>query len=417
MHPTLPAKLRRPDLVPIVAGAAIVLIGCFALPSTQAPVPLAGLVLLAAAGLLLEVELPQGGTISMGHAIVIAYAGRMSVEDFGVVVGLALLCVVLPELRRYGRLRGGLVVLVLASAAGFALIGRLAGNALLSVTPTDHRISVVAPVLFAGLAYLGVLSLMQMALPSVGGRPTGWRSAFSIYVSLLCAAALLALASQKATALGAVAVLPLLVLRFSFRRYFDARRTYLQTTQALSMIPEVAGLTPLGHGERTAVYAAALADWLDFSPERVDTVATVARLHHIGQIAHPDLPVRTYGPEPSERQLIGQASADILGETFLKEMADVVAAVQAADSGSLGEVEAIVRVASTLDDLVGEGAANLSEAVLSVLARHEVGIERTMAIQLAELCDSRPGLADEARQASAGVTSPDGGLGLVGTSR
>jgi hypothetical protein len=414
--PTL-VTVRRDYVAQILLSSVILAAGAFALPSSQSPVPLAGLVLLAAGGLLLEVELPEGGTISMGHPVVIAYAGRMSVQDFIVVVGLALLIVTLPELRRHGRLGGGLVMLVLTGAAGCALLGRLAGNALVRIAPTDHRISVVAPVLFAGFAYLGIVSLLQLRLSAVGGRRKGWRSAFSIYVSLLCAAALLALASQKATALGAVALLPLLVLRFSFRRYFDARRTYLQTTQALSMIPEVAGLTPLGHGERTAVYAAALAEWLDLSPERVDMVATVARVHHIGQIAHPDLPIRPYGPEAEERQLIAQASADILGETFLKEMAGVVAAVQAADSAALGEVEAIVRVASTLDDLVGEGPASLSEAVLSVLARHEHGIERTMAIQMAELCDSRPSLAQQAQQASAGVASSDMTLGLVGTGR
>ena len=353
----------------------------------------------------------------MGHAIVIAYAGLMSVQDFVVVVGLALLMVALPELRRHGRLGGGLVLLVLSSAAGLALLGRLAGIALVSLGRTDQQTAVVARVLLAGFAYLGAVSLLQLTLPTVGRRRRGWRSAFSIYLSLLCAGALLALASQKSTALGAVAVLPLVVMRFSFRRYFDARRTYLQTTQALSMIPEVAGLIPLGHGERTAVYATALAEWLDLSPERVEMVATVARVHHIGQIAHPDLPIRPYGPEIEERELIAQASADILGETFLKDMAGVVAAVQSADSETLGEVEAIVRVASTLDDLVGDGPASLSEAVLSVLARHEHGIERTMAIQLAELCDSRPSLAEQARQARLGVASPDSTLGLVGTGR
>ena len=410
-------QLRWPDVAFFAHTACVLLIGALSLPSSQAPLPLMGLVLLAVGALLLEVELPRGGTISMGHAVVIAYAGRMSVEDYVVVVGLALLVTAAPEVRRYGPYRGGHVMLFLTAASAFGLVGRVAGNTLVDSVSLGRHVSVVTPVLLAGIVYLVSLSVIQLVLPSVGGRPKGWRSAFSIYISLLCAAALLALASEKATALGAIAILPLLVMRFSFRRYFDARRTYLQTTQALSMIPEVAGLTPLGHGERTAVYATALAEWLNLSPERVDMVATVARLHHIGQIAHPDLPVRPYGPETDERQLIAQASADILGETFLKDIAGVVAAVQSAESDQLGEVEAIVRVSSTLDDLVGEGPASLSEAVLSVLARHEHGIERTMAIQLAELCDSRPTLVEQARQASAGVASSDDALGLVGSSR
>ena len=394
------------------------MVGSWLLPSTQAPFALAGLVAFAAAALLLEVELPRGGRVSMGHAVVIAFAGRMSPGDFGVVMGMTLLTLALPELRRYGRRQGTLVVLLFAAAASSAYMGRLAGNWILGHVALDGGLTIILKVILAGAAYLAALSVIQVLSPELGGRPVGWRSAYSIYLSLLCAAALLDLASQKATALGVVAVFPLLVLRLSFRRYFDARRTYLQTTQALCMIPEVAGLTPLGHGERTAAYATSLAEWLGLSPERVEMVATVARLHHIGQIAHPDLPQRPYGPEPDERRLIGTASADILSETFLKDMADVVAAVHGTADGPVGEIEAIVRVASTLDDLVGaDGTTTLSEAVLSVLARHENGLERTIAIRLAEMCDARPGLAEWARHAGASVASSEPGLGLVGSGR
>jgi hypothetical protein len=180
------------------------------------------------------------------------------------------------------------------------------------------------------------------------------------------------------------------------------------------MIPEVAGLTVLGHGERTAVYASALAESLGFPPDQVDVVATVARLHHIGQIAHPDLPPRPYGPDPAEKQSIGRSGAEILAGTgFLKDIAPLVAAVQGGDPGELNELEAVVRVASTLDDLVGLEASGVSDAIVGLLARHEQAIERTMALKLAELCDARPALAERACAAGAALTTPSGSLGLI----
>jgi hypothetical protein len=303
-------------------------------------------------------------------------------------------------------------VVVLVAAAGAGLLGRVAGNALVSTWPADHRTVVAAPVVLAGVAYIAVTLALQFLLPWVGGRPRGWRSAVNVYASLLCAAALLALASERSTALGAVTLVPLLILRFSFRRYSDARQTYLQTTQALAMIPEVAGLTPLGHGERTAVYAGALAEWLDFSPPQVDAVATLARLHHIGQIAYPDFPDRPYGPNDEERRLIGEAGSDILAGTgFLKDIAPLVAGVHSGAPADLTPVHALVRVASTLDDLVGADPAGLAEAVVGLLARHETGIERTVALKLAQLCDAHPDVAE--RAVAAGSPAAAAGAELV----
>jgi hypothetical protein len=213
-------------------------------------------------------------------------------------------------------------------------------------------------------------------------------------------------------------LVPLLVLRFSFHHYFDARRTYLQATQALALIPEVAGLTPLGHGERTAVYATALAESMLFSPEQVDLVATVARLHHIGQIAHPNLPEHAFGPYPEERRLIGDSSGEILSETgFLEHVAPRVAAVHCADQDELTDSIAIVRVASTLDDLVGQEPSGLSDAVVGLLARHDLGIERTVALKLAQLCDTRPAVADRAVAAGALVASAGADLGVAVSGR
>jgi hypothetical protein len=399
----------------LVAVASAFVAGVLLLPSSQSPLARAGLVALVAFALLLEVELPWGGTVSMGHAVVIAFAGRLTVPDFLVVVGLGLALILLPQMRRHGPFRGAVSIVVLLAAAGAGLLGRLAGNALVSTWSVDHRTVVVAPVVLAGVAYTAVVLGIQYFLPAIGGRLRGWRAAINVHASLVCAAVLLALASERSAALGAITLVPLLVLRFSFRRYSDARQTYLQTTQALAMIPEVAGLTPLGHGERTAVYAGALAEWLDFSPPQVDAVATLGRLHHIGQIAYPDFPDRPYGPNEEERRLIGEAGTDILAGTgFLKDIAPLVAGVHSGAPSEVTPVHALVRVASTLDDLVGADPAGLSEAVVGLLARHETGIERTVALKLAQLCDAHPDVAD--RAVAAGSSAAVAGAELAQSS-
>lgn len=406
--PTTPLHPARRQAMAVAAMAVVFVVGVLVAPSARSPWVLAGLVAVAVAAMLFEVKLPWGGTVSMGHAVLIAYAGRLSLPDFVVIAGLALVVAIPAIMGRYGAWRGGTAMISAGVASAAALVGRALGNRLVAMVPVDHRWGVVAPVLLAGVAYLAVLMLAQLALPSLDGGAKGWRSSLSIYLSLLCAAVLFALASEKSPALGAVALVPLLVLRFSFRQYFEARRTYLQTTQALSMIPEVAGLTPLGHGERTAVYASALAGWLALPPEDVDLAATIARLHHIGQIAHPDLPDRPFGPEPQERQRIGEAGAGILSETgFLGDVAPHVAAVLGTDPTELSEIDAVVRVASTLDDLIGADARALPDAVVGLLARHERGRERTMALKLAELCDARPDVVR--RACSVGIAAPGSG--------
>src|SRR5205807_8744158 len=115
------------------------------------------------------------------------------------------------------------------------------------------------------------------------------RLAAPVYLSLLCAAALLAVAYRRdGVWMALVAVIPLVLTRFAFERYAAAQAAYQQTIKALSIVPEVAGVTPLGHGERSAVYAVALARQLGLNNEAVERVATAARLHHIGYVTLDD---------------------------------------------------------------------------------------------------------------------------------
>src|SRR5207302_6347821 len=130
-------------------------------------------------------------------------------------------------------------------------------------------------------------------------------------ISLLCAAGLLTAAYQKDHWMALVALVPLVMTRFAFDRYAAAREAYRQTIKALSIVPEVAGVTPMGHGERSAVYAVALARQLGLSNDAIERVATAARLHHIGYVTLDD-------PNDARllanRQLLARLRRDILRE-------------------------------------------------------------------------------------------------------
>jgi hypothetical protein len=270
-----------------------------------------------------------------------------------------------------------------AAVAAVALV-HLAEPAGLAV---DSR--VLAEAVLGGAAFLATDLVLHR-------RPV--RQVLPLYVTLVCAAALLAVAFRHNPALSVVAAVPLLVTRYSFERFTSARRAYAQTTEALSLLPEVAGLTPLGHGARTAVYAAALGAELGLDDAALTRLTTAARLHHIGYISLHEPEERDAAPDPEE---LGRLSGDLLRETgFLSDVADLV---EQAQSGDVRQLEAaVVRVCSTLDDLAGGDAATatVDDPFAEVLRHHGKGFERTAAIALLRLHERRPAIIDAARDAS-----------------
>jgi hypothetical protein len=146
----------------------------------------------------------------------------------------------------------------------------------------------------------------------------------------------------------------------------------------------------LGHGERTAVYAGALTRALDLEAVDAELVVTAARLHHIGHVLDEEPGHPGHRREPTR-----SAAAEILGEFgFLEGVADVVAAADVEAGTDLRA--AVVRVASTFDELVGDDAASAGRAAVGLLARHGRGLERSVAVSLVQVCDRRPDLVERA---------------------
>ena len=336
------------------------------------------------AGVWLDVDLPGGGTVPLGYALLIA--GIVLADP---VVGVLLVAVAVA-LAVFHVERRTMLLAVTGGGTSACAVG-WAFRSVHDVGSSATDLATLLHVTFVGVAFLAVDALVERRQ---------LRRVAPVYLTLLCAAALLSIAARTSAALALVAAVPLLVTRYSFGRFADIRRTYAQTTQALSLLPEVAGLTPLGHGERTAVYAAALATALGHDLAGVDRIATAARLHHIGHISLHEPEARTGPVDAGELQRV---SGELLRETgFLDDVAALVERCQDTGPPATELDAAIVRVCSSLDDLVEAG---MRDPFPAVVLQHPSGVERTAAIALLALHDRRPDLIDDAQAASRILTT------------
>lgn len=81
-----------------------------------------------------------------------------------------------------------------------------------------------------------------------------------------------------------VTVLPYAFSHTAFVRYDNTRVTYGQTIRALAQIPEVAGLAPRGHSNRTADLAVAVGREFGMHPDEVTELEYAALVPDIGRI-------------------------------------------------------------------------------------------------------------------------------------
>lgn len=356
--------------------------------------------------LLVDVDLPRGGAVPLGHAVVLAGVEMLPWGWFVAISGLGLALAYPVARHRDGagaalvRI-GGTGVAVAAAALAAQLVG------LLSLDGVSDDFRVLATVAVAGVAFFGSDFVVRGRLLASPADRIGASPAVPVYLTLLCAAALIGIGAGRSGWLALVAVFPLLVTRFSFRRYAEARRTYEQTVEALSLLPEVARHVPLGHGVRTAFYTEALATSLGFDEERIQRVVYAARLHHVGHISLHDPDAQT---GPIDHEAVARTGEEVLRETgFLADLAELVAATQV--PGVAGDLDAaVVKVCSTLDDVVIAGDGD-GDPFVAVLERHRAGEERRAAIGLLHLHEQRPDLLEAAQAATAELVLVAAGRG------
>jgi hypothetical protein len=360
---------------------------------------IAALGLLLASGLLIVIQAPIG-SVPLGYALVIAVGTLADFSTYFIVVGIGLLVTVPVLAVRYGPedTTRRLVRWVIASCAcgGAAVAMRW----LVPGTTADADITLLHATV-AGAVFLGVDLAFRRMLPIPSSPPVRLSESWPVQISLLCAAGLLTLAYENGGPwMALIALLPLVMTRFAFDRYAAAQQAYRQTIKALSIVPEVAGVTPLGHGERSAVYAVALARQLGLSNDAIERVATAARLHHIGYVTLDD-------PNDARllanRQLLARLGGDILRETeFLADVGDLVENVHA-DKVTNREA-AVLRIATAFDHLVGEDPARALGALQLINFAQKDAYGAAAALVLERIVEEDPTVVQRAIASGAPLT-------------
>ncbi len=124
-----------------------------------------------------------------------------------------------------------------------------------------------------------------------------------------------------------VAAAPYFFTHQALERYNGTKVTYGQTIQALSQIPEVAGLTPSGHAVRTGELAAAIGREMGMHPDEVEDLEYAGYMHDIGRITlnepailragYTDVDIARWGSQIiSEAPHLGHVS-EIVGDQYL----------------------------------------------------------------------------------------------------
>lgn len=306
-----------------------------------------GAALVVALGLRLSIPVPWGGRVPLGLALAIA------------------LPALLPSPHYAGGAAGGIVLALLAGRHQLDRRGalHLAARAALAFLAGGVAAAVVdgGALAISSAAATGVLLVeIGWALGRGEGAPVRLASALPLHLTLVCAGVLFAVAvEQVGLAMAAVAILPLAVTHFAFGRHAAASETLRQTVQALGLVPELAGLAPLGHSERAAHYARAVAIELGFGPPDVERIVTATRLHHLGAV--------TEEPGgPSTASEVARRGAHILRDSgFPTDVAELLESARADGHGVAADAldAAVVRIASAFDHGVGEDPAATDRAL------------------------------------------------------
>ena len=297
-----------------------------------------GVVLVAGASQIV-VPATSGNTLSLGFAVAAAVpfvmrtpGGETDLTASGAIfVGGAVVSWVIAILR------GEDAVSSLASALRRAIGAGVYAIAIRYLTPlvqdvTGFEVDAAELIGFAaGSAVWFTLEMFLWAFVTFGRRRISRRYLWLLAVkdwmvalSLLATGALFGFVHSEIDLWAALIVVavPYAFAHLAFHRYQDARTTYWQTIRALSRIPEVAGLSPDGHGDRTSAMAVSVGQRLGLSPDEVEDIRFAAMMHDIGRVTLNEPNVIKMGFTEED---IARWGSEIIGESpYLERIAHLV---------------------------------------------------------------------------------------------
>ncbi len=111
--------------------------------------------------------------------------------------------------------------------------------------------------------------------------------------------------------------IPLLVSRHAFQLYIDMRENYLNTVEALVQALEAKDTYTSGHSERVGKLAVAIAEGLEMSEEKVQSLKYAAVLHDVGKIGVSEL-ILNKEDKLLDSEWDSIRSHPVMGQTIIK---------------------------------------------------------------------------------------------------
>ena len=320
-------------------------LGAAVAESTHPGGEVTALVLLAAAvalGELVVMRPPHRGSLPLAYAFMLVLVRAASPAEALVAITVAELLVLPLRSGPWSERTAQSCEHLLSGIAALAVYRTALSIQLQSPTPR-----VLTALALAGVATIAVHEAFSFArarrIPPLGGADLA-----IIASGMLMAIGFRGVEARQSVGLWSVVLfsIPLLAAWYSFERLALISRTSEQTIEALSLVPEMAGLATSGHASRVAAVSVAVGDSLGMRRRELDDLRAAALLHHLGHLCLDAEEVRDRPVEPSE---VADKGAEILRQTDLAKAGDLLAA----DGVHLGAQ--ILRVVSAYDDLHARG--------------------------------------------------------------
>ncbi len=225
--------------------------------------------------------------------------------------------------------------------AGIAALAAYHGvMAVDALSPTPRLLTALG---VAGIAALvvheAVAFLREPRWPEIGGADLAL-----VASGMLMAIGFRGVQPHESVGLWSVGLfsIPLLAAWYSFERLALISKTSEQTIEALSVVPELAGLAPAGHAARVAELSVRVGGELGLRRRELEDLRAAALLHHLGHLCLDAPETRDTPIEPAE---VADKGAEILRQTDLAAAGDLLAT----DDARVGSQ--ILRAVSAFDDL------------------------------------------------------------------
>lgn len=210
-----------------------------------------------------------------------------------------------------------------------------------ALEPTPQLMTALGLAGIAALAvHEGLAFLEDPRRPEVGGADLAL-----VASGMLMAIGFQGVETHESVGLWSVGLfsIPLLAAWYSFERLALISKTSEQTIEALSVVPEMAGLASPGHAARVAELSVRVGDEIGLRRRELEDLRAAALLHHLGHLCLDAPETRDHPVEPAE---VADKGAEILRQTDLAAAGGLLAT----DDARLGSQ--ILRVVSAFDDLV-----------------------------------------------------------------